>query len=530
MAEMIDFDLAIIGSGFGGSLLALIARRLDLRVLLIERGRHPRFAIGESTSPLANLVLEQLCREYDLPAIVPLSSYGAWQATYPEIGCGLKRGFTFYHHEAGQPFVAQPDHTNELLVAASPSDRVADMHWLRADVDHFLARQAVAAGVEFVENTQVERVDFPLDGVVIQARTGERSWSARATFLVDASGPHGLLAKVLNLANEPWPFLPPTQALYSHFEGLPPLELSESGSGALPFPPERAAVHHVFDGGWVWSLRFDNGITSVGVAARPRLAEELALSSGEQGWQNLLDRFPGLEFFRSASAVRQFDTISAMPYRVREMVGPQWALLPSAAAFVDPFLSTGIPLTLIGIQRLAEAVRSAIVGRRVEPSRLAEGLSSYARKTLAEVDAVARLVSGCYSAFAHFELLSSFLMYYFAASSYAEIACRLGRNDKPGLFLRADDPVFQRHLAESCRTLQQWDTGGGLGRRTPSTAEMTTFRDRVIGNICRINVAGLLDPGRKNWYPVDLQDLVRAVGCYDMRSQEMALLADTLPT
>ena len=55
-----DFDLAVIGSGFGGSLLTTVARSLGLSVLLVERGRHPRFAIGESTSPLTNLILEQI--------------------------------------------------------------------------------------------------------------------------------------------------------------------------------------------------------------------------------------------------------------------------------------------------------------------------------------------------------------------------------------------------------------------------------------------------------------------------------------
>src|SRR5258708_7635048 len=89
-----DFDLAIIGSGFGGALLAMVARRLGLSVLLVERGRHPRFAIGESASPLTNLILEQLAVRYDLPRLLPLTTYGNWQRVYPEIGCGLKRGFT----------------------------------------------------------------------------------------------------------------------------------------------------------------------------------------------------------------------------------------------------------------------------------------------------------------------------------------------------------------------------------------------------------------------------------------------------
>jgi transcriptional regulator GlxA family with amidase domain len=48
-----DFDIVIVGSGFAGSLMAMIARRLGHSVVLVERGRHPRFAIGESSTPLA---------------------------------------------------------------------------------------------------------------------------------------------------------------------------------------------------------------------------------------------------------------------------------------------------------------------------------------------------------------------------------------------------------------------------------------------------------------------------------------------
>ena len=47
----IDTDVAVIGSGFGGSLTALALRARGQRVVLIERGRHPRFAIGESSTP-----------------------------------------------------------------------------------------------------------------------------------------------------------------------------------------------------------------------------------------------------------------------------------------------------------------------------------------------------------------------------------------------------------------------------------------------------------------------------------------------
>ena len=102
-----EYDVAIVGAGFGGALLAMIARRLGCSVALIERGQHPRFAMGESSTPLTNLLLEEIATRYDLPRVLPLTQWGAWQKAYPRIGCGLKRGFTFFHHRFGEPWVAR---------------------------------------------------------------------------------------------------------------------------------------------------------------------------------------------------------------------------------------------------------------------------------------------------------------------------------------------------------------------------------------------------------------------------------------
>src|SRR4051794_19076303 len=107
-----DFDVAVVGSGFAGSLAAMVLERLGRSTILIERGRHPRFAIGESTSPLANLILEELARRHDLPRLLPLASHGPWMRTYPDVTCGLKRGFTFFHHEAGRPYDVAPRRAN----------------------------------------------------------------------------------------------------------------------------------------------------------------------------------------------------------------------------------------------------------------------------------------------------------------------------------------------------------------------------------------------------------------------------------
>src|SRR5436190_568801 len=167
-----DFDIAVIGSGFGGSLTAMIARRLGRSVVLLERGRHPRFAIGESSTPLANLLVEELALRYDLPRLLPLAKWGSWRKTYPQIACGLKRGFTFYHHQFEKPFLNDSERRDQLLVAASPHDGIADTHWYRADIDHFLVREAQALGVEFLDQTKIGAVTFIDDGVQLETERG----------------------------------------------------------------------------------------------------------------------------------------------------------------------------------------------------------------------------------------------------------------------------------------------------------------------------------------------------------------------
>lgn len=43
-----DVDVAVLGAGFGGCLTALILKQIGLQTVLVDRGSHPRFAIGES--------------------------------------------------------------------------------------------------------------------------------------------------------------------------------------------------------------------------------------------------------------------------------------------------------------------------------------------------------------------------------------------------------------------------------------------------------------------------------------------------
>jgi FADH2 O2-dependent halogenase len=488
-----DFDIAILGSGFGGSILAMIARRLGRSVVMIERGRHPRFAIGESSTPLANLLLEQLAESYDLPRIASLSKWGTWQCDHPEIACGLKRGFSFYHHKFDEPWRETPDRRNELLVAASPRDAIADTHWYRPDFDAFLVGEAQAGGVEFLDETSVQDVSFAESGARFAiSRKGETA-KISARFLVDATGPRGCLHTLLGLKEAPFQFLPCTVGLYTHFRSVRHFEALVHSSEAPPYPVDNAALHHVFPDGWIWVLRFNNGITSAGVAANRELAEQLRLSDGAAGWKRLLERLPSVQAqFDLAEAILPFVFAPKLSFQAETICGPGWAMLPSAAGFVDPLLSTGFPLTLLGVTRLA-----TVIEREWKSEAFATSVERFASQTRQELLLAELLVAALYHAMDDAELFSRISLLYFAAASFSESALRLGKRDLAGKsFLLDDHSEFGRPARDCLRHV--------LGN-SHSRAELMSRTAQIIESI---DIAGLGDFKRRNHYPARAEDLL----------------------
>src|SRR5512134_352451 len=89
-----------------------------------------------------------------------------------------------------------------------------------------------------------------------------------------------------------------------------------STAGKPPYPLDDAALHHVFDGGWMWVLRFNNGVTSAGIAVTDELANELRIADGEPAWRRFLSKFPSIAAqFADARAVREFTWQSRLTYR-----------------------------------------------------------------------------------------------------------------------------------------------------------------------------------------------------------------------
>jgi tetracycline 7-halogenase / FADH2 O2-dependent halogenase len=492
--EKIDVDVAIVGSGFGGSLTALGLLQRGRRVALIERGRHPRFAIGESSTPLANLMLEELADTYDLPSVRAFSQWGTWQRAHPGVGCGLKRGFTFYFHEPGRSFGNPDDRERQLLVAASPNDEVSDTHWYRPDFDQALVREAEAAGAIYLDETRIDHLRHEGNLSVLEGTRNGRAVRVAAAFVIDASGPHGFVHQALQLGHATRRWLAGTQGIYSHFANVERWDRIRPTVETPPYPADDAAVHHVFDGGWIWILRFNNGLTSAGAALTDAQAAAIGAADGEAAWHRLLAQLPAVkDQFDSARASLPFFYSPRVSFRSARVSGQSWALLPSAAGVIDPLLSTGFALTLSGIVRLLDLLERTSPG----PERDA-ALRAYERATLDELDATERLVAALYASMNDPALFKRLTLLYFAAASFSEVARRLGRPELAPGFLLCRHPMFGPEMKAIT----------SAAAAAPRGSARRDLEERIDRAIEPFDTIGLLDRRRRDWYPVLSEDLL----------------------
>src|ERR1051325_10808945 len=104
-----EYDVLILGTGIGGGMLGAILAHHGLNVLILDSESHPRFAIGEATTPDTNFRLKLLALKYDLPEIAFLSAFQPLR-DYISPACGVKRAFSFLYQREGQDQVATESH------------------------------------------------------------------------------------------------------------------------------------------------------------------------------------------------------------------------------------------------------------------------------------------------------------------------------------------------------------------------------------------------------------------------------------
>jgi FADH2 O2-dependent halogenase len=489
-----DCDILVAGAGFGGSLMALVLHSLGFRVCLVEKGTHPRFAIGESSTPIADMMLRQLSQQYNLPWLKDFSRYGSWQKAHPEVVCGIKRGFSYFKHHPGKEFTTDTNHIHELLVAASTDDIQSDTNWLRADFDTFLVSKVKEAGITYFDNTEI--VSAERNTTWMFHTNGDKSFDITASFFIDATGSGGLLDKLLGIKSSSDGFLTNSFAVFSHFDNVPRWTgmLQNKGISTIDFPydPDNSALHQILDEGWLWMLRFNDKRTSLGFALNGQNSGFKNLSA-EQIWNDQLNKYPTIHaLLKDVPLSSQPGLIiksGRLQRRTERCFGPGWSALPHTAGFIDPLFSSGIAHSLAGIQKMA-GILQKYWGQDDELYRC---LAQYEHGVFEELKLIDQLVAGCYQTMNCFGLFNAWSMLYFAATISHEQ--RLLKQQPPGYFLGADDEAMRAMINLSYQDLMEI-----IQKPHVSEHDIRHFTNLIRERIAPVNIAGLLNPASKNMY------------------------------
>jgi FADH2 O2-dependent halogenase len=489
-----DFDILIAGAGFAGSLMALILNNIGFRVCLVEKGQHPRFAIGESSTPIADMILRQLSQQYNLPWLKDFSRYGSWQQSHPEIVCGIKRGFSYFKHEPGKEFITDSIHSNELLVAASTDDIQSDTNWLRADFDAFLVTKVQEADIAYFDLTEI--VSAEKNTGWIFHTNGDKSADITAAFFIDATGSGGLLDGLLGIKSSSDAFLTNSFAVFSHFNDVPRwmdfLREADIPTGDFPYDPDHSALHQVLDEGWLWMLRFNDERTSLGFALNG-YKNDFTDIPAKQIWDQLLKKYPTIQsLLKDITLSPQPGAIlksGRLQRRTERCFGDGWAALPHSAGFIDPLFSSGIAHSLAGIQKIAGILQN----NWGQDEELYQSLTQYELGVFEELKFIDQLVAGCYQTIDNFRLFNAWSMLYFSATIGYEQ--RLLKQMPSGYFLGADDHEM-RNMVDVCYK----DLTELLQKQHVTADDISQFTDIVRQRIAPVNIAGLLDPALKNMY------------------------------
>jgi FADH2 O2-dependent halogenase len=408
-----DFDVAVLGSGIGGSLLGAILARHGLKVALVERAAHPRFAIGESSIPETTILLRLMSLRYDVPEIAHLSNFNAIRRNV-STQCGVKRNFSFVYHRLGE--ANRPEETTQFPTWAPPFG--PDVHFFRQDVDAYMLAVAARYGARTLQQTEVVGVDFDPDAATLRLRSGDR---LRARFVVDAGGVAALLAKQLGLREEPCPLATQSRTFYTHLVGVAPFDAStDRARHGLPSPLSQGTLHHLFDGGWMWVIPFNNHATStnalcsVGVTLDQRRHPATGLAP-EKELAGLLDSLPTVaQQFAGARAIRPWIASDRLQFSSTRLVGDRFILLPHAASFVDPLFSSGLAITMWAVNAMATRILDAHQEDEWSVERF-RFIETWVKRGFAYYD---RLVSSSYVAFRNFELWNAWHRLWMIGSLY----------------------------------------------------------------------------------------------------------------
>jgi len=397
-------DVAILGAGIAGASLALILARTGVRVLLLDNGTHPRFALGESTLRPTSLWMKFLAARFSVPELDVISNvYDISRKIAPR--SGIKKGFGFLYHQE------KADVPQRWWLGNIPTgfaDNAHESHMFRQDIDAYLYYAALKAGVVGISRTEVVNIDISTSAVTLETQSGARY---QAAYVVDASGYQSALSKHFDLRQSQPNLKTKSRTLFTHMVGVHAYDECE----ATPTPALKwhsITLHHFTNGAWVWVIPFNNHpasanpLCSVGLTLDLNQYPERDGRPPEEEWAAFLARFPAIaRQFENAVPVQPWVSTNRVQYLNTQCTGERYCLLSHAFGSVDALYSRGLLNTFQNINTVASQVLKALKDGDFSAHRFAR-VEEEQKNLLSIQD---QLVSGTYRALGDADLLEAWL-------------------------------------------------------------------------------------------------------------------------
>ena len=382
-----QFDVAIVGGGMAGSLLARQIKRAcpRLSVGLFEKARERTYKVGES---LVEIASNHLIRRHRLSGYL-------YENHLPKNGLRY-----FFDDESHSTALTEMSEVGPINLPFHPAFQID-----RARLETDLLEMVKKIGVDARIGVRVESVEIGEEGGVHRFSLCDGRGPARpcrARWLIDASGRAGVLAKKqeLRVAEDEHRI----GAVWSRIKGVTDVDTigPEQWRDRVRHSTRRlSTMHFWYPGYWFWVIPLRGGVTSVGLVGEPARERDVRTMDGFRAFLRL---HRGIEDLLSEAEIVDSGSFSQIAYGTKRFFHrDRWALSGEAATAADPFYSPGADFIALENDFIADLVARDFAGQSADS--LAERVDMYDDFMHFRHESAMLLYRGLYGGLGSYELM-----------------------------------------------------------------------------------------------------------------------------